>query len=398
MIKRINLIGFVGLFLILGVIPISSESHPIDVLICTYDMGDKKNLLPLIFKLKKKVPGQQQGIRYKILAFGASKSSLKTHPALLDFKTQKGTHYFKPTETLSSQELIQLDQKVAPKIVVSGMSSKIQAQLLNHFKSKGAQTVAFYNGMDALDFKSRTETFFQEISLIDAYMVPHKDLIESLQKKLNAKHQTAEIIVTGQPALEEWDKAFAKTDTETLRTRLKLDPKKKTILFLGESHKSYKDEYPTYLKIFFESIRPLSNTQVLIVLYPKGGGNLERTEAEGLPHVRVVELKGISLYQLASIADLIVTYKAPIGVQALYKGIPVIYVAEPSYQNFMIHKGFAPQISEATALRAAIEGSLSSSSHTIENMAEKIGLPRNGTDIMADYVQRKIFEDSRKGS
>lgn len=379
---------FTTLYLFLFICSTFSDPQKVDLLISTYDTGDKNGLLPMTSKLKKKALGQKKGISYKILAFGVSKEQLKNHPALLDFILQKDVRYLKRTDSLSPEELSQLDQEVSPKLVIAGMSSKIQAQLLNHFRSKGVPTVAFYDNFDPFDSQSYTTEFFQEIGSVDAYMVPHQGLVEPLRAKLKAKNQQAEIIVSGQPAFEDWEKIFSKTDVSALKTKLKLDPKKKTILFVGGA---YEGDYPKYLKVLFYGIRSAKDFQILITRHPKMSGKLERDLFEGLEHIQIIDPKIASMSQIATFADVLLTHKSSVGMQFLYMGIPVIFIAGPDYQNFAISAGLAPRIENGKALRGTIEEIMRKSTPQKIDMTAKINIPRNGSEIMADYIRKKIM-------
>ncbi len=383
---------FTTLYLLFFIFPVFSTPQKVDLLISTYDTGDKNGLLPMTAKLKKKAPGQKKGIRYKILAFGISKEQLKTHPAVLDFIIQKDVRHMKRTDTLSVEELHQLDQEVEPKLVIAGMASKVQAQILNHFKSKGVHVVAFYDNFDPFDSTPYAEPFFEEIGSIDAYMVPHQGLVELLKTKLKAKNQKAEIIVSGQPALEDWEKAFAKTDVNALKPKLKLDEKKKTILFVGGA---YEGEYPKYLQTFFDAIREMKNIQILVTTHPKMTGNLEKSAAEGLEHVQIVDSKVATTPQIATIVDIILTHKSSVGMQALYMGIPVLYVAGPDYKNFATAVGIASRVADAGTLRVAIDGIVGSGAKVKKvDVCAKIGMPRGGSDIVADYVREKVISNT----
>mgnify|MGYP001188993592 CR=1 FL=1 len=99
---------------------------------------------------------------------------------------------------------------------------------------------------------------------------------------------------------------------EKLKERLKINPKKKTLLFISHHEKF------TELKTILSHLK---NENVNIIVKPKG--NIRALESALKQHKEVIISKHIHLYDLISVSDIVITYESTVALEAMLAKKPV---------------------------------------------------------------------------
>lgn len=342
----------------------------VDVLFCPYDMGDANAIKKLAQELEK------EELVLKILPLGKAEEVFEKSPHLI--KTNFPNTVSDREKILTSDQLAFIKNSIKPKIVIAGMASAIQAQVLNLFKKEKAYTVAFYDNFDSPEGKEYIQPFLKKINQIDEYFLPSQSTLSGFQSLDKTRH--SKLSVLGQPVLEDWDEIFSNTNRDGLRKHLSMLPEDQLILFVG----GYDDTYKEYFRLFVRAMKAFKDNHsitILVTYHPKTDGSLERSivEEEKADNVKVVDKHGPSTAVVATVANVLCCHKSSVGVLALYVGLPVIYVAKKGeLNNFAIKQGLALEIDNATELVTAIKRILSTS-NTNQTQTKNIGIPKDST-------------------
>ena len=358
-------------------------SDSIDVLLCAYDMGDTVPLKSVIKQF------DQQNISYRIVAIGKASEEFKDHSnrVRLDNLSEDELKTWPRPQPFNEENLTQLQKEYQPKLVMVGMASAAQAQLANAFKSKGSCAIAFYDNFDPITSKEYVQPFLENVEKIDAYLIPAQATLESFQQ--HPKTKASKLEVVGQPVLESWDDIFAKTDRAALRQTLEVSEKDKVVLFVG----GYDDTYCEHFTHFVDGAKNfLGRTDIkfFVTYHPKTEGELEKNiiQEKGVNNIKVIEKTGApSTTEIATLANVIVCHKSSVGMQALYKGIPVIYlVKKGDYTNFALDQGLAQQAESAQQFCGVLDQLLSTANQNRADVT-KLGIPEKATQTIVNLVK-----------
>ena len=353
----------------------------VDVLFCAYDMGESNAFNKLMSELDK------QKITYKILALGKSLDVFNQHPNLIkiDLPDVKSNR----EQTLGSDHLELIKNTVHPKIIIAGMSSVVQAQLLNSFRD-AAYTVAFYDNFDDPESKEYIQPFLKTIGKIDEYFLPSETTLPGFQR--SDVTRLAKLSVLGQPVLEDWDDTFVKTDKLELRSRLHVSSMDKVLLFVG----GYDDTYKDYFRLFVKAMKSFetdSDLKVFVTYHPKTKGEAEKliiTE-EGARNIKIIEQDGPSTAQIATISDVLLCHKSSVGIQALYIGLPVVYVVKKGdLNNFAINQGLAYEVEDLETLTDTVKNILSAANSNKAPL-KSLGIPKEATKKITERIKTLLL-------
>ena len=354
------------------------NSAEVDVLFCTYDIGDSNPMKRVMKEL------ESLSISYRVLALGKSADVFRENPNHLSLELPD---LMSTRETPLSDDLLRLiENAVKPKMVIAGMASAGQAQVLNFFKGKGAYTIAFYDNFDSPVGKEYIQAFLRTVIPIDEYFLPSETTLPGFQK-LDATKQ-AKLSVLGQPVLEDWDDIFAKTDRKEFRSRLGLTEQDQTILFVG----GYDDTYAVYFRLFVDAMRAFPDQKVIVTYHPKTNGSLEKSiiAEENVANIQVID--GPSTAKVATIADVLVCHKSSVGVQALYVGLPVVSVVKKGdLKNFAIDQGLAVSVETEQDLVETLQRILSAANRNYPPV-QGLGIPKEATKKMGERVKEILKE------
>lgn len=328
-------------------------------LFCLQNLGETNAMIPVLEKLPKK--------DYKILALGKAAEKLKEHPCMITSKKAR----------------------LHPKVVVSGMASAEQAEILNQYPD--AFTIAYYDNFDPIvsedgTIKEYIRPFHKALKKVKSVIVPGMVHIDGAKKL--SKFSESEIKALGQPSLEGWNKLYAETDTSLLRKKLGVRSGESVIVYAGGFDPVDEEQYKKDLTAFVQASSMLKDTKVFITYHPKTDGKIERDIVKefGSANVRVVlKEEKLSTATLSTIADAIACFKSTIGAQAAYMGKPVLYVAS-HYTNFLINYGVALQASTIPEIKEVLENMLHGKGKKSPSFQEALGIPKNASDKIAQYL------------
>lgn len=352
-------------------IPLLTGARPLFVL---YDMGDTNGLKPVIDAFEK------TSHPYALITLGKASDIFATDAhKLLAFPTK-----WERKARLSTDDFTRLLQAPLPTSVVTGMASHAQAQIANFYARRNIPVYAFYDNFDDITNVPSFHPFMDEIMPSGVmYLVPSQPAADSFAA--HPKTQADDIYIVGNPDLESWDQVFAETDPATLFHALHLSPEKPIILYAG----GYGPEYEAYFPVFLKAMAKNPQYQILVTYHPKTDGDFEKKSLESLgspSHIQIVpkDLPGINTTSLAKIASLFACYKSTAGIKALSKGVPVLFVAEQSYDNPAISQGLASLVSFEEDVKEATESLLHNP--TTPSLAP-IGVPTDATQNIYDIIK-----------
>ena len=371
-----------------------TSSHKCEVLFVAYDMGDMNALKAVAHALEAK------GKAPCFLAFGQARTKMldDAHLVLKDMGEGEVTAWGR-TRLLGEADLERV-KTLSPKVVVVGMASALQAQLMSTASHKA---FAFYDNFDPIvdafgKGKEFVQAFLDEAKKFNGsftYLVPSEATGESFDTDPRTKG--APRVSVGQPVLEEWDTLFDTMDRDALRTRLGIAPDRRVIVFAG----GYDDTYEKYVTLFIETMKDMvdsHNLEVLITYHPKPGGGLERRLVEEVasPHIRVIETEdkgGVATNKLATIADVFMCHKSSLGPQAISQKLAMLYVADPKeYSNLVIEKGLAQIAGTKEDVTTRLEELLNGKGAS-QGLAP-LGLPKGkASDGIAGLIEEALAQE-----
>ena len=375
-----------GFILALGIWQTSpTKAQAVDVLVCVYDMGDTGPLERVSAQLV------QQKISYKVVAIGKAAEKLKGSDSIVSLNDMKfdETITWPRDKLLPEQTLKDLSTQYQPKVVMAGMAAACQAQLLNHFKANGAYTIAFYDNFDPITTKEYVQPFLQQVGKIDTYMIPAQATLKSFQA--HEKTKAAKLEVVGQPMLEEWDEIFKTTNREDLLKKVGLSMTDQVVLFVG----GYDDTYREYFTRFVQGAKKLENhkdLQFLVTYHPKTDGSLEKSiiAEQKATNIQVIDKGGPSSTQLATLAKVLVCHKSGMGMQALYKGLSVLYVVQKgTYPNFALEQGWAQYAETADEVTQTLERLLAAANSNKAD-TKNLGVPADATLTIIGKIKEQL--------
>ncbi|OED41961.1 hypothetical protein ACH42_12650 [Endozoicomonas sp. (ex Bugula neritina AB1)] len=323
------------LFFIISLPALASSQTNIvtDILFIAYDQGESSAFIELHKQLDK------EGTPYRVLAMGKAKEIFSHHPGLLllDDDITPDNHRLDRNLLLDKPKLKLFTDKISAPIIYGGMASRAQAQLINTLASSQRRTIGFYDNFDSVEEKDYTRPFLQELDQIDEFHVPSHLTAKSF--KNIAANMQAKVVVTGQPALEGWNQVFQNADRAALRNHLGISHSQKIIVFSG----GYDDTYPASFELFMQATQLSPDTLFLVTHHPKYSGELETKIITKYSNgnVRLIKNGTFSTTELSTIASKVIVHKSSVAQQALYQGIPSLYIADNSFNNLMIKHGLA---------------------------------------------------------
>ena len=385
--KLLGILAILGAFLFAKIY--FADPPQVDVLFCPYDIADSNIMKRLMQECEK------QHVTYKILPFGKADEVFKNNPYLAsdNFPDVKWDR----EKTLETEHITLIKNKIKSKIVIAGMASAIQAQILNVFKAENTYTIAFYDNFDSVEGKEYVQAFLKQVDQIDEYFLPSQTTLPGFQNLDKAKH--SKLSVLGQPALEDWDDIFSNTNKDDLKKKLGLAPLDQVILFVG----GYDDTYKEYFQLFVKAMKALkgnSDIKIFVTYHPKTDGSLERSviEEEKADTIKVIDKDGPSTAEIATISSILCCHKSSVGIQALYAGVPVVYVVKKGeLNNFAIKNGLAHEIDDSSELIETIKRILSTANRN-QSSIKDIGIPKDATKSIIKRIKKLLSNKQNLGA
>ncbi|MCE2951216.1 MAG: hypothetical protein ACK5TR_05370 [Alphaproteobacteria bacterium] len=325
-------------------------------------------------------------------ALGQANTQLKDDARVVLHEVALGGAQTWPREKLLSPHMLKrLQDELRPQVVVTGMASAAQNQMLSLAYKK---SFSFYDNFDPIKDKEYVQAFFIQSQSSGvkpfSFWVASDKTAQSFRTEPRAHGVSVDVV--GQPVLEEWSTLFEETDRAALKRTLKIPDKRQVILFAG----GYDESYERHFRLFLEAVIPLIdplNLEILITYHPKTNGDLEKKVVSrlDLPHVRVMDTPpmGPSTIKLATLASIFMCHKSSLGPQAISQNLPMIYVADPrTYKNFVIEQNLASISNDKMKIRRHIKEQLLCKKMVSLNT---LGMPKDpASQIMARKILRAL--------
>lgn len=307
-----------------------------------FDAGETKALEAVMQEM------DDANIPYKILAFGTSWNLMKQHRNIVDIYScismpqgLNGTSWDR-LHGIHSALIQEIYAATPAEIVISGMVSEIQKQLTEFYKKKGAEVFLYYDSFSPISTHAFTMEMLWSASLV---LVPSMSIAESV----HALVPDIKVDVVGQPTLEHWVSEISRLDSKLVKETISIHDQKPFLVYIS----GYGSGYEEAFRSFVEAIQYVDHFQIGISLHPKMDGSLERQmlDAYNCQHVFVIP-KNVQTSHVVSVADLVVTWRSTVGVQAAILGKPVIYLDQSmsTFECLAIDKGWAMRCTNAADL------------------------------------------------
>lgn len=353
----------------------SKTQQKAKILFVLYEAGDSYALQPVMEEL------DNMAVNYRILAFGKGRELFSQHPRYVAIDEDISKDRSIP---LSSKALDDIMATVDARIVVSGMSSKGQAQIMNRFREREQKTItiAYYDNFEPVHLKPYVKPFLDTLIKTDFFFVPSTVTGQSFSNIRHSKN--SKVLVLGQPTLEKWVNDFEVTDSDAVRKRLGLKKDDKIILFSGGYDLTYKKNFD----VFVQGMKLMPDIKAVVTYHPKMDGSIERSAIKkyGAKNIKIIDDEIPSI--LATVSDAVATHKSSVGVQALYMGLPVVFIADTEkYSNFAIRQGLARQVDTPKDFAEAVKAVFDSQTRK-RDLTVYLGIPRRSPTKTAQYLVR----------
>ena len=360
----------------------ASTVHSTDVLFLAYDQGESNAFIRIQGQLEKR------DIPYKIIAFGRAAEIFRHHPALLHIKgiTDNPDLRRHRGQKIPVNAVQRTTRSIQAKIIYSGMASRVQAQLMNAYGAENRRLIAFYDNFDPVGSKEYVQPFLEEVNRVDEFHLPSTMTASGFTSLEQSKR--AKAVVTGQPVLESWDEVFDTTEPDRLRKKMAIPANQAVILFAG----GYDSDYSNSFRIFLKATKLMPEVLFLVTHHPKYTGDLEQKlmdEEAVAENVRLLHNNQASTPQLSTLARAVVVHKSTIAQQALYKGKPVVYVADNQFSNFILEKQLASRVYSPEELKKVLSGILSLKQVNTPSLSA-LGVPDHASRNIADALEKSL--------
>lgn len=345
-----------------------------DLLFFLIDPGETYALLPVIEKLESFEKD------YIVLAHGSAKnilrqSSLPPH-RVMTFE-EFGIHLdpvLPRMFQLTAPEIKKISSRIRALMVISGVSSNMQGQILEAYGNKDVMTIAYWDNFSATGSDSYFDIAHKVAPKASLLFFPTNDVAKDMS--FNPFPQSRRIVV-GQPSLESW-KDISSYKRDELIKKVSGTKDQKRITYIGGYGKDYEEGFLLFLKSLGD--QTFSSYQVLIAPHPKTDGTFERETVKKntalLPEV--VVLKGeLNTKEAVSVADVVVCHQSTAGIQAASAGKLVIYLVPQTqvFSNTAIEKGAVHYAQTPSNFKKiCLE-------KPVPNFFDKIGVPKSSVEV-----------------
>ena len=188
--------------------------------------------------------------------------------------------------------------------------------------------------------------------------VADKFAVYSQQDKDNFVHRgrirESDVIISGQPRydiLARADKVFNRRETFK---RLNLDPEKKLVVWMTQSHSYTTQQNERYINIVYTAASGLEDVQLVVKLHPAEDpkATLYRKGKQFQP--KIIGGWGTLTFELLHASDIVITHCCSTAIEAIILNTPVIVLVPTSVPHY-IESGAAIAIQRAEELKTAIE-------------------------------------------
>jgi hypothetical protein len=344
------------------------ELPMMEILFLCCDMGETNALIPVMHEL------QNEKIDFKVMTMGAAIQKLKSDDLLKDrvIEVKSVDTAQKRTESLENVAAIIKDMQ--PILVISGPASKAQEQLLQALTAK--KKIVYLDNFNYSTSNPYFETVKGVISAAQKVICVSEIVKEQILAIENSPLKEKNIRILGRPSLETWVKQVQEVDKKSVLEKMNFDDKKNIVTFIGGYGPRYEqgvnEAYDSATKMLKEA-----GYQVHIQYHP----NIKKEQP-------------LTTTEAVAIADCIVCYDSTVGFEALFAGKKVIYLQPKSvepYDNIAIEKKLADCVQTNEELLEVI---YSPSTYKEGDVYEVLGVPRNSTQAITQYVLKKLDKHS----
>ncbi|MEB3701587.1 Glycosyltransferase family protein [Candidatus Bealeia paramacronuclearis] len=367
--------------------PLSILRADVSVLFLIYNMGEGEPFRKVAEKLT---------VDYKIVGIGVGAEQFKddAHFVYLnsdlysEARVNVAPHDKDHNRNrLLKSEIVQAILDLGPKVVISGMSSAWQAQVLNSLHERKIPTIAFYDNMNGrLVDQEYVKPFLAELQngAVSTWLIPG----EAYKSGFDGN-----IIVSGNPTLEQWDEAFERSDARILK-RLDLKPGQKLLLFAGGNDTTY----PQYLNEMVKAVKRRKDLLLVITPHPARKDNIENKIFKKNGHPENVKIvKDMKTLDIAPFASIFAVHKSGMAAHALSHGLPVLFVGpKKDYKSLLVvGKGLGIVAENKKEAQHAINKLL----HTSEKPSlNALGVPEQASQRIAEYLNSFISKKTSERS
>jgi len=121
------------------------------------------------------------------------------------------------------------------------------------------------------------------------------------------------------------------------------------------------------------------------------------TREEKADNIKIIDKGGPSTAEIATITNILCCHKSSVGIQALYAGLPVVYVVKKGeLNNFAIKQGLALEIEDSSELIEAIKRILSTANRN-QSPVKDIGIPKDATKNIVKRIKELLTNERGSG-
>ncbi len=220
------------------------------------------------------------------------------------------------------------------------------------------------------------------------------------------KVKESDVIISGQPRydiLAKADKVFSK---ERTFAKLNLDPEKKLIVWMTQSHAFTPQENERNRNVIYNAVKSLKDVQLVIKLHPEENKKAVQYRKDKTFKPIIVRGWGSFTFELLHASDIVITHYCTTAIEAIILNKPVVIIDFSSElaQVLYIETGAAICVNREDALASAIEKILCNKQirqeigEAQQRYISESGCFQDGqaSQIVADLITRMV-DESRKG-
>ncbi len=353
------------------------------VLFVLYDAGETLALLPVLPLLEK------AGIEYQLLPIHKSAYSfVKSHEKTIHINqnTLENGAYI-DNEYLYS--LTTQCQALSPDLVVIGAHYIVQLYISRQFKRRGIAVAGYY---DTFSFNEKSPLLEDFFDLLDAYWVPTGFIVEK-SKPFNPK---ADVVVVGHPGVQAWNQVRQEVNLDEVKAQVGLsDETRKIIGFVG----GYGTFYPPTVACFFQCIAQRQDVLGLVVPHPGSSKDIERQVLQDYPNITNIKIvdDDVSLLPTCFLFDVLVSRQSTANVQALFCGMPSIYLAklcenfrqEDLMDSYFVNYGYIPRVHNEDDFWLEVD-KMDNYQLDIHNIYEDLQIPQEPNQAIFQQICKMI--------
>lgn len=343
--------------------PIAGEN--IKLLCVHYDAGEANAMLPVLKQL------EVENVNFRVLVIGTAETIIKPEMfkgrrlTLKDLQIDAVVDNTTARTIALSETWLRKFQKIKPKVVLVGSTSRIQQQILEYYNR--AVTVAF---IDDFSYDRQQESFSTVVNvqaIAKHVLCPSQQTVKLFsQDQKNAKAQP-EYHVIGKPSLEVWRKEIASVDRSEILKKLNFTNDQPVITFIG----GYGPGYDVINPLFDECGKRLQKLGYQVIQQP---------------HPKIA-LQKIKTTEALAISKYVVGYNSSVILDAALVGIPSLFFIPDSPKTQFKHFAIdAHLIGKATAYEELV---FFLSSNTVRtDIGKTIGVPQESISIVKQFLYR----------